>query len=66
MTWANECESHDGEPKKRELLPTGDKASEIVEVLVAMYRAIHNPEDTANDDDSSERANQRRNAEKKG
>ena len=66
MTWANERESHDGEPKKRELLPKGDKANKIVEVLVAMYRAIHNPEDAANDYDSGEPANQRRDAGEKG
>lgn len=60
MTWANEGKSHNGEPKKSELLPTGEKAKEIVEVLVAMYRAMHNLED-AHDDDSNE-PNQRRDA----
>ena len=64
MTWANEREGHDGEPKKRELLPKGDKANEIVEVLVAMFRA-HNSEDAAKGGDSSEHANQRRDAGEK-
>ncbi len=58
MTWADEGESHNGEPKKPELLPTGDKAKEIVEVLAAMYRAIHNLGDATNDEDGSEHANQ--------
>ncbi len=34
MTWTDEEKSHNGEPKKSELLPTGERATEIVEVLV--------------------------------
>jgi len=56
MVRANEQESYNGEPKKPELLPKGDNAKEIVEVLVEMYQAIHNPKDTVNHD-SSEHAN---------
>ena len=56
MTWSNEEKGHNGEPKKPDLLPTGDKAKEIIEVLVAMYRATHNPEDATNDE-KSEHAN---------
>jgi len=58
MTWANEEKGDNGQPKKSELLPTGDKAKEIVEVLAAMYRAMQNPEDETNDEDRSEHANQ--------
>jgi hypothetical protein len=57
MTRANEEKSDNGKPKKSELLPQGDKAREIVEVLAMMYRTIHNPEAEANDDDKSEHAN---------
>ena len=62
MTWANEGKSHNGKPKKSELLPTGDKANEIIEALAAMYRAIHNTEEATNDDDRSEHADQLRDA----
>lgn len=58
MACTNEEESYDGEAKKRELLPTGDKAKEIVEVLAEMYQATHNPEDTAHDDANDEHASQ--------
>ena len=57
MTWADEGESHNGEPKKPELLPSVDKAIEIVEVLVEMYLVMHNPGDIANDDTGVESAN---------
>ncbi len=56
MTWADEEKSHNGEPKKPELLPTGGKAKELREVLAAMYRAMHNPEDATNEE-KSEHAN---------
>jgi hypothetical protein len=58
MTWGNEGKSDNEQPKKSELLPTGDKAKEIVEVLTAMYRAIQNPEDATNDEDRGGHANQ--------
>ena len=57
MTWSNEEKSHNGEPKKPELLSPVDKAKEIVEVLAAMYRAMQNPEDATNDDTGVESAN---------
>ena len=57
MTWGNEGKSDNGQPKKSELLPTGDKAKEIVELLAAMYRAMQNPEDATNDDTGVESAN---------
>jgi len=57
MTWANEEKGDNGQPKKSELLPTGDKAKEIIEVLAAMYRAMQNPEDATNDDTGVESAN---------
>jgi len=50
MTQANEQKNHNGEAKKPELLPTGDKAKGIVEVLLAIYLAMERPEDIANDD----------------
>ena len=68
MTCADEGKSHNSEPKKSKLLPTGGKAKELIEVLAAMYRAMHNPENATNDDDRSEHANQCRDAgpEKEG
>ena len=57
MTWGNEEKSHNDESKKPELLPTGDKAKEIVELLAEMCRAMQNPEDVTNDEDRSEHAN---------
>lgn len=54
MTQANEQKNHNGEPKKPELLPTGDKAKGIVEVLLAIYLAMERPEDIANDDHGGE------------
>ena len=56
MTWSNEEKSQNGESKKSELLPTGERVKEIIEVLTAMYRAIQNPEDATNDE-KSEHAN---------
>jgi len=58
MNWENEGKSHNGKPKNSGLLPTGDKAKEIVELLAEMYRAMQNPEDATNDEDRSEHANQ--------
>ncbi len=58
MTWTNEPNNHNDEPKKSDLLPTGDKAKEIVEVLAAIYRAMHSAEGATNDDETSEDANQ--------
>ncbi len=57
MTWADEAKNHNDESKKSELLPSVDKAKEIVEVLVEMYLVMHNPEDIANDDTGVESAN---------
>lgn len=59
MTCANEEKSQNGEPKKPELLPAGDKAKEIIEVLAAMYRATPNAKDAINGYARSE-PNQRR------
>ena len=58
MSWANEGKSDNGELKKPGLLPAGDKAADIIELLAAMYRAMQNPEDETNDEDRSEHANQ--------
>ena len=60
MTCTNEPNNHNGESKKSELLPTGDKAKEIIVVLAEMYRAKHNPEDPTNADDKGEHANWKR------
>ena len=57
MSCADEEKSHNEEPKKSDLLPTGDKAKEIIEVLAAMYLVMHNPEDVANDDTGVESTN---------
>jgi len=65
MTWADEGKYQNGEPKKPELLPTGDEAKEIIEVLAAMYRATHNPEDVASEGMGVEGANQQKDAEYK-
>lgn len=54
MTWADERKNHNDEPKKSELLPTGDSAKEIIEVLAAMYRTAHNPEDAADNDHAND------------
>jgi hypothetical protein len=59
MTCEDEGKSNNGQWKKSELLPRGDKAKEIVEVLAEMYRVIYNPEDVRNDD-RSEHANRKR------
>ncbi len=60
MTWTNEPNNHNDEPKKSDLLPTGDKAKEIIELLAAMYRTAHNPEDVADNDhaDNGQQANE--------
>ncbi len=50
MTWDSEGKNHNGEPKKSGLLPAVDKAKEIIEILAAMYRTAHNPEDVADND----------------
>ena len=62
MTWANEGNNDNDEPKKSELLPTGDKARELLKVLAARYRAMHNPEDVADNDhaDNGQQANEDR------
>lgn len=55
MIQPNEQKNHTGEPKKSELLPTGDKAKGIIEVLLAIYQAMERPEDIANDDHGGEK-----------
>ena len=50
MTCADEGKSDKDKRRKSELLPRGDEAKEIVDVLAAMYRSMHNPEAAANDD----------------
>ena len=50
MTWPNKGKNHNGESKKSVLLPTGEKAKAIIEVLAAMFRDMRNPEDPANAD----------------
>ena len=42
--------SRSGESKKSVLLPTGEKAKAIIEVLAAMFQDTRNPEDPANTD----------------
>lgn len=56
MTRESEGKHHGGEPKKPDLLATGEKAKEIVEVLAEMYRAVHGQTEAGNKDDSSEHA----------
>lgn len=60
MSWADEGKSDNGEPKKPGLLPAGDKAREIIELLAAMYRVMHNAEDVADNDhaDNGQQANE--------
>jgi len=58
MTWANEEKGDNGQPKKSELLPTGDKAKEIIEVLAAIYRTVYKPEDAVDDHAKDEHASQ--------
>jgi hypothetical protein len=57
MCQANEQNNQKCEPKRPELLPAGEKANEIIEVLTAMYRAAHDLEDGANEDDKNEHTN---------
>lgn len=54
MTWDSEGKNRNGEPKKSGLLPAGDNAKEVVEVLAAMYTALHNPENATDDDAKDE------------
>ena len=56
MTWADEGKNQNGESKKPELLPTGDEAKEILDVLAAMFRDTPNPEDSTNADAKREDA----------
>ena len=56
MTWADEGKNQNGESKKPELLPTGDEAKEILDVLAAMFRDTPNPEDPTNADAKREDA----------
>ena len=49
MDSANERKNHNGESKS-ELLPTGEKAKVIIEVLATMFRDTRNPEDPTTDD----------------
>jgi len=65
MTWADEAKNHNDEPKKSRLLPTGDQTTEIVELLVAMYRAVHNPDDVTHDDTEVGSANHQKDTEYK-
>ncbi len=60
MSWADEGKNHNGERKKPQLLPTGDNAKEIIELLAAMYRTAHDPEDVADNDhaDNGQQANE--------
>jgi hypothetical protein len=48
MAWANERKNHNGESKKSELLPNGERAKAIIEVLAAMFRDMSNPENPTN------------------
>lgn len=64
MTAQNERNDYDEEPQKSKLLPMGD--NKIVEVLVAMFRATQNSKDAISGGDSSERTNQRKDAEESG
>ncbi len=53
MSRADEQEDHSKETENAGLLPTGKEAKELIEVLAALYRAVHNPEG-AEDDDRNE------------
>ena len=50
MTWADDPKNRNDEPKKSELLPSGDSAKEITDLLAEMYRTAHNSQDVADDD----------------
>jgi len=50
MTRIDEDNSDNGRTKKPCMLPTGEQAKLIVELLAAMYLAVHNSEDTADDE----------------
>jgi hypothetical protein len=58
MTWVDERKNHNGEPKKPGLLPSGEQAKEIIEVLVAMYRTPHKPEHAVDDDAKDKQASE--------
>ena len=50
MSWAGEGKNHNGERKKPQLLPAGDSAKEITDLLAEMYRTAHNSQDVADND----------------
>ena len=58
MTWPNEGNSDNGKEKKPVLLPTGEQAKEIIEILAAIYRTAYKPEDAVDDDAKDEHASQ--------
>jgi len=58
MTTPDEGNSDNGKWKKPGLLPTGEQAKDIVELLAAIYLAVYKPEDTADDEAKDEHASQ--------
>lgn len=66
MTRPNERKNNEGKPEKSELLSTGDKADEIVEVLVAMFLSVTDAGDASKDGDSSQRGGKQKPRIRKG
>lgn len=58
MTRIDEENSDNGRTKKPCMLPTGEQAKDIVELLAAMYLAVYKPEDTADDEAKDEHTGQ--------
>ena len=54
MSRIDEENGDNGRTKKPCMLPTGEQAKEITEVLAAMYQAARKPEDTVDDDANDE------------
>ena len=50
MSRADEQEDHSKETEKPGLLPAGEEAKELIEILAALYRAVHNPKGTEDGD----------------
>jgi hypothetical protein len=56
MITPDEGNSDNGKAKKPDLLPTGEQAKEIIEVLAAIYLAVYKSEDTVDDEANDEHA----------
>lgn len=56
MSKRSQPEENSSQQQKANLLPKGEEAREIIRVLVAMYRAMYNPEGKGKDSQGGEHA----------